>query len=95
MYASGCQQAAHANFLPNEGTDVLERTIPEYPDKGLTLAIHAADEYRRGHSITMPLALSKEICKDGGLTLNVSEMFIRDKPEGGTPRETDTGLLFQ
>ena len=47
---------------------------------GLTLALHAADEYRRGHSIIMPLELAKEICKDEGLTLHVSEMFMRDKP---------------
>ena len=76
----GCQQAAHVDFLPNEGADVLERTIPEYPDMGLTLEIHAADEYRKGHSIIMPLALAKEICKAEGLTLHVSEMFMRDKP---------------
>ena len=78
--ASGCQQAGHVDFLPNEGADVRERTIPEYPDMGLTLGIHAADEYRRGHSIIMPLALAKEICTAEGLTLHVSEMFMRDKP---------------
>jgi hypothetical protein len=78
--ASGCQQAAHTDFLPNEGADVRERTIPEYPNMGLTLGIHAADEYRRGHSIIMPLAVAKEICTAEGLTLHVSEMFMRDKP---------------
>jgi hypothetical protein len=78
--STGCQQAAHVDFLPNEGAGVLERTIPEFPDMGLTLEIHAADEYRRGHSIIMPLALAKEICKAEGLTLHVSEMFMRDKP---------------
>ena len=78
--STGCQQAAHVDFLPNEGEDVLERKIPEYPDMGSTLEIHAADEYRRGHSIIMPLALAKEICEAEGLTLHVSEMFMRDKP---------------
>ena len=78
--AMGCPQAAHDDFLPNGGAEILERSVPEYPHMGLTLALHAADEYRRGHSIIMPLELAKEICKDEGLTLHVSEMFMRDKP---------------
>ena len=79
VLAGGCPQPQPQNFVPNEGTEVRERKIPDMPMMAETLIVHAADEYHRGHSIILPLERAKKWCKEGRLPLHVSEMFKKDK----------------
>ena len=79
--SNGCPQTAHQDFIPNNGENIKERSIPEFPHMNLTIGIHLAAEHRRGHSIIVPLELAKKTCEKEGIILHVSEMFVRDKPD--------------
>ena len=79
--SNGCPQIAHPNFKPNDGENIQERSIPEFPHMNLTLELHLASEHRRGHSIIVPLEIARKACEKEGIILHVSEMFMRDKPD--------------
>ena len=79
--SNGCPQITHQDFIPNNGENIKERSIPEFPHMNLTIGIHLAAEHRRGHSIIVPLEIAKKTCEKEGIILHVSEMFMRDKPD--------------
>ena len=78
VLAAGCPLDTHPDFTPNWGEGVTQR-IGQDGDATLPLLVHALKDARKGKCLIMPLSVAVEAAKREGLTLHVSERFLREK----------------
>ena len=76
--STGAPQLVGKNFVPNWGCGVRER-IGTGPDVGPALQVHIAEAARRGHVLIVPLKTLLVAAIRDGVTVHVSERFLREK----------------
>ena len=78
VLAAGCPLDVHSEFTPNWGEGAIQR-IGHDGDATLPLLVHALKDARKAKCIIMPLSVAVDAARREGLTLHVSELFLREK----------------